>query len=303
MKNLVFVSLAVLVAATTPVFSAPIVPNTSGASYTFDGAGKAYFVFADTTLNADIAGNDLYVGKSSIAPYNTLAGTATFTIGSGANATRSNPVGDGLAGYGVRTFGDYRTDMTGGLIANLFGADTSVTTISGGAVDLAVFNNTANVALTNDAALVNNLFLGTAGGAEAPTATVSGGVFNFLTLTANSVATITGGIVPTIAGNGVFLYDTGARADIYGTGLSAAYIGLVDGYDLFNVTGTLQNGMLYTASAPLPVGVRSTTNTPNSTQRQFTLNNPAVVPESGTLALALPALGMIGAAVIRRRKK
>lgn len=304
MKNLFFISTAILaIAATAPVFAAPIVPNTSGPSYTYDNAGLAYFVFGDTTLGANVAGTDLYVGKSSVAPFNTLGGTATFTINAGAVTTRSNPVGEGLAGYGVRTFGGFRTDVTGGSVANLFGLNTSVTTISGGGIDLAVFFDTASVFLNNDAAAVNNLFLGTAGTAQAPTATVSGGVFNVLTLTANSVATITGGIVPTVAGNGIFLFDTGAQANIFGTGLAATYVGLVNGYDLFDVTGTLQNGTVYTPSAPLPVGVLSTSGTANSTQRQFTLNNPAVVPESGTLVLALPALGMVGALAIRRRRK
>lgn len=36
---------------------------------------------------------------------------------------------------------------------------------------------------------------------------------------------------------------------------------------------------------------------------QVQINASAVVPEAGTLALALPALGMVGAVVIKRRKK
>ena len=122
-----------------------------------------------------------------------------------------------------------------------------------------------------------------------------------MTLTANSVATITGGIVPTVPLSGVFLYDTGARANIFGTGLVATYVGLADNRDTFNVTGALQNGTVYTSSAPLPVSIRNETGKSNNVQRQFTLNNPAVVPEAGTLGLILPVIGMIGT-LIRRKK-
>ncbi|MBC8139247.1 MAG: hypothetical protein H8F28_25515 [Fibrella sp.] len=302
MKHLVLFSIATLIVATAPVFAAPIVPNASGASYTFDVAGKAYFVFADTSLNADIAGNDLYVGKSSIAPYNTLAGSATFTIGAGANATRSDPVGDGLAGYGVRTFGDFRTDMTGGTIANLFGADNSQTSISAGAVELAVFSDSADVSLSGIGS-VTNLFLGGVGIPQDSVATISGGVFTNLTLLGNTVANITGGIVPTVAGSGISLFGTSTQANIFGTGLSATYLGIDgDGFDAFNVTGTLQDGTVYTPSAPLPVRVQNGTGTPNSTQRQFAFNPAAVVPEAGTFALLLPGIVLGGLTVIRRRK-
>jgi hypothetical protein len=46
--------------------------------------------------------------------------------------------------------------------------------------------------------------------------------------------------------------------------------------------------------------------TPNAAPRQFLFNgaapNAVTVPEANSLALVLPALGMVGAVVIRRRK-
>ena len=285
--------------AATPAFAAPIVPGTSGTSYTYDAANKTYFVSGNTLLNADISGTDLYVGKSNVSPYSTLGGTATLTVGAGAVATRTVPNVD-LAGYGINTYGAFHTNVSGGNIANLFGEDASVTTITGGAINLAVLFNSASLSLSGGA--VTFLALGEAGTAEVTTAAISGGVFTNLTLTANSTATITGGIVPTVDGSGVYLYDTGARANLYGNGLAATYIGLnANGYDVFNVTGTLNDGTVYTPSAPLPVGIRSTTNVPNSTPRQFSLNNPAVVPEAGTLAFA--TIGLAGGAGLARRKR
>ncbi len=300
MKNLVLVSVAAFVAATAPAVAAPIVPNASGASYTFDAVGKAYFVFADTTLNSDVSNNDVYIGKSSVAPYNTLGGTATFTIGVGANATRSDPVGEGLAGYGVRTFGGFRTDMTGGTIANLFGADTSNTVISGGAVELGVFSDSADVSLSGGA--ITNLFIGGAGVGQDSVATISGGVFTNLTLQGNTVANITGGIVPTVVGSGISLFGTASQANLFGTGLAASYTGLVGGFDTFEITGTLQDGTGYILTAPLPIRVENATGTANSTQRQFAFNPVVVVPESGTLALALSGI-TLGIGVIIRRKR
>ncbi len=299
MKHLVLTLAATLAAA--PVFAAPIVPNTSGSSYTFDNANKTYFVTADTSLSADISGTDLYVGKTSASNLTTLSGTATFTVGAGANTTRRVPNVNGLAGYGVRTFGAFRANINGGNINNLFGEDNSITAITAGNITEATFSNNANVTMNNDGAAINSLFLGTAGTTQAPTANISGGVFTLMTLTANSVATITGGIVPTVPLSGVFLYDTGARANIFGTGLVATYVGLADNRDTFNVTGALQNGTVYTSSAPLPVSIRNETGKSNNVQRQFTLNNPAVVPEAGTLGLILPVIGMIGT-LIRRKK-
>ena len=295
------VAAAALVCA-APATAAPIVPGASGASYTFDAGNETYFVTADTTLNADISGNDLYVGKTSAANLTTLPGTATLTIGAGATTTRRVPSGNGLAGYGVRTFGGFNTLVTGGNIANLFGADLSVTNISGGAIELAVFNDNAAVELTNNAAAITNLFLGTAGATETPTAFISGGVLTTMTLAANSSATITGGIVPTVAGSGVYLFDTGAQANFFGTGLAATYIGLVNNYDTFDITGTLQDGTLYTVSAPLPVGVRNDTGTVNSTQRQFSLNSITVVPEAGSLALALVGGSVSGMGLVLRKR-
>lgn len=92
-----------------------------------------------------------------------------------------------------------------------------------------------------------------------------------------------------------------------GAGLSFAYSGYGNDNpyftyaDLFKVSGsfggTAKTYDLYIRNASGGSG------TANAAPRGFLFNAgaPVVVPESGTLAFALPALGMIGAVLRRRR--
>ena len=114
--------------------------------------------------------------------------------------------------------------------------------------------------------------------------------------------------------NGFFLESPTATVNFVGTGLLFAYqsYGSNNPYstfaDFFQISGTIGGAArtydLYIRNA---VGKNQAT-TPKSAARQFTFNgaapvNPVVVPEAGTVALLLPALGILGTVVAVRRRK
>lgn len=116
-----------------------------------------------------------------------------------------------------------------------------------------------------------------------------------------STVNISGGVLT----NGFILVNSTAKANFVGTGLSFTYQSYdknnpYDYFsDFFKITGTI-GGVMRTVN--LYVGNQSgASGTPNSTPRQFTFNGAAVVPEGGTLALLLPALG-VALVAVRKRK-
>ena len=131
---------------------------------------------------------------------------------------------------------------------------------------------------------------------------MSGGSVVFAYGFDNSTLNISGGKVTL----GVVLGGTTAKVNFVGTDLSYFYSGYsqYDAYgtyvDLFMVSGTIGNvantTSLYIRNAAGAGG------SANSTPRQFTFNGvaPTVVPELGTLALLLPALGLVG--IVARRR-
>ena len=63
----------------------------------FTQSGNAYYVTGDYTLAYDVSGNDVYVGKDTA--FNTLPGTATFTVAPGANVTFFNTYTNGSTAF------------------------------------------------------------------------------------------------------------------------------------------------------------------------------------------------------------
>lgn len=93
---------------------------------------------------------------------------------------------------------------------------------------------------------------------------------------------------------------------------SSTVLGPVLAADRANATGMLFRQF----AGAVPVGARSATTVLQFTRSSGTSNDgyadnvslvvsaaPALVPEAGTVALTLPALGMVGAMILRRRRK
>lgn len=181
-------------------------------------------------------------------------------------------------GGNVSTIYNYNTstvNISGGIVASsVRGSESSTTNITGGDVRRAEGIN--NITRISGGSVFDSFAYGTAA------FHISGG-----TLT-----------------KGLFLSDTTATANFVGTGLSSAYSGYTSNNaagaaaDYFIISGTF-GGVTRTYD----LYIRNRTGTGDNTRRQFTIGTPEVVPESGTVALLLPALGVLGAVVAARRRK
>ncbi|MBC8142751.1 MAG: hypothetical protein H7Y38_15105 [Armatimonadetes bacterium] len=221
--------------------------------------------------------------------------------------------------------------VTNGAVGEARGNDSSEINVSGGtvttlnanndnSVDLrpgarvTTFNNAANNTIDSDTVTTVNGFAGSvtniiSGGTVTAansngTVNISGGAIADFSNAGNAI--ITNGDIT----NGIFMENGSASVNFVGTGLAYAYTG----YGLNNSYGYYADAFTITGAFG---GVPKTYNlfirndngsggaaTANSAPRQFLFNGaaPAVVPEAGTLALLLPALGVLGAVVVRRRK-
>lgn len=276
----------------------------------FTQSGNAYYTTADYTLSTDVSSNEVFVGKDP-GTFATLGGTVTLTVETGANVSGFGATyPDGNVYSGLNVFGNHRASITGGYVGEAYGYDNSTTNISGGIVTIAYAYANADLNISGGNIVV-------AGSFNSSTMDISGGNIGYTYVLDNSATNISGGSfeyaygfingITNISGgtltNGFFLYDN-STVNFFGTGLSFAYqsYGNSNPYalyaDYFQVSGTI-GGEARTYDLYIYNGAGSG-GTSNPTQRQFNL---VTVPEPSALALALPAFGMIGAVVLRRRKK
>jgi len=133
------------------------------------------------------------------------------------------------------------------------------------------------------------------------TTSVSGGSFASIDGT-TSVFNFTGGIFT----KGIMLRNL-AEANFIGMGLSFAYMdyGNTNPYntyaDSFKVTGII-GGVPNTSYNLYLANAAGSGGTGDDSQRQFGFVPPVSVPEAGSLVLILPALGVLGAVVVARRR-
>ena len=188
-------------------------------------------------------------------------------------------------------------NISGGNVTSAGSTDTGTLNISGGNVGSVQANGLVPVNISGGN--VNEAHANTFSGIN-----ISGGSVFRAYGESDSAFTVSGGTVT----EGIYLLGT-STVDFVGTDLSFAY----QSYnfyadfgtyaDFFTVTGTIGG----VPNATYNVFIENADQfqqpqPPNTKPHQFTFNGLAVVPEPGTLALALPALG-IGAILIRRRKK
>ena len=115
----------------------------------FVKSNGAYHVTGDYTLDADISGCDILVGRDAAGTV--LSTTVTLTVTPGAVVTESalgspgdyglNTVGGRLTSViGLNTFGDHHTNIVGGRVDRVSGCDSSTTTIAGGSVAITAYS-------------------------------------------------------------------------------------------------------------------------------------------------------------------
>jgi hypothetical protein len=229
------------------------------------------FVDSDSAI-ATGSFDNIYVGLNS--SFDEVSGVDLTFSGGDANA--------------VRTRSDSLTDITGGVVRFLNVGDTSVVNILGG---------TVGDSLTGPG--VNSIDLGTGGVINLRGGSVVDDVRVF------GVANVFGGTV-----GGAFVTPENGQIIFNGLDFSFRNVGSFgDGFSggsVYAIELTTTSGVIsYTVNDVDFVGEGSA-----NPERQFSFVQVAVVPEAGTFALALPALGMVGAVfagkhsvVIRRRKK
>ncbi len=196
-----------------------------------------------------------------------------------------------------------RLNLIGGSIASMTGNNNTALSIGGGTVQSVTVSNNATLNISGGTTSFAN-------GLGTSRMSISGGFVQNVILSNSANVDISGGTVF----NGVMLNSATATANIVGTGLSFAYIGYSNSNpygvyaDLFRISGTfggggnrLGDGTAYDVYIRNPANASGT---PNAAPRQFSFNGapPVVVPESGTVALLLPALGVVGVLAARRRK-
>ena len=180
---------------------APANAQISG-DYSYDSLHHAYFVTGDTTIDGDISGNEVFVGKDNASSFATLSPTPPITVSvmgaadgaGGANITyfeNAYPAGNPkpVYYYGLNVFGANNVIVSGGHVDELYGYDASRTTINGGSVNQVYTSGTSEIALSGGAAL--GVYGGGSGTINISGGTVFDAVLNFDSSTTN----ISGGTV------------------------------------------------------------------------------------------------------------
>ena len=284
--------------------AAPAFAQFSGGGATYDAAHHAYFVQGNATLNGDVSGNDIFVGKDNSRNFATLntATPVTLTITSGATATYNSikPYrGDDFTG--VNVFGKNKVNITGGDIREIRGYDFSAVNITGGNVDRA-FSMASGTTSIHGGTLVSATAYGSSttnfsGGRihdlsdeETSTTNVSGGTIEAIDGFNTSITNICGGNIDIVEDNdnsitnisggtiGAILLRDSSRLNLLGAGLSLSdrrYRG-GDGIDIFTIIGRLRDGTVYSKTRPLQIFIENGTGRANPTPRQFTFNG--IVP-------------------------
>lgn len=239
----------------------------------------------------------MFVGKDTA--FNTLAGTVTLTVASGAIITNSaNGTIQGSATYfGLYEFGSHHTNITGGGVHNNNGYNNSTTNITGGSVYYAGSNDTSTTNISGGT-------VASAFGFNNGTTNISAGTVSLGYGYGSSTTNISGGALS----NGFFLSDPTATLNFVGTGLSSAYQSYsnTNPYshfsDFFKVSGTI-GGVATSYDVYIRNDNGSNGAAPqNTAPRQFTFNGASVVPEVASLTLlALPTIGVLALRIARRR--
>ena len=197
--------------------SAPVNAQISG-GYAYDDANRAYFVTGDATVDGNIFGNDVFVGKDNAASFTTSAPTPpiVLTVNQGAfirGFGNVYPIGDpnGVRYDNVNVFGGNKVNITGGNVDGTHGYDASTINISGGDVgstqgfDSSV-TNIGGGAVRNINDYRNSAFNLTSGSVlqsriyDNSAANISGGNIGQVYAFDASKTNITGGIVNLVAG-------------------------------------------------------------------------------------------------------
>ena len=192
---------------------------------------------------------------------------------------------------------------TGGVVNNVFGFNSTTTSISGGSVSNAYVLGSSLFNITGGT--VANLSGGASG-----TTNISGGTVTQATGDNSSTTNVSGGMLT----NGVELINPAATVNFVGSGLTYTFSGYgntnpYNNYaDKFTVSGFFAGAGALTSYQLYVQNPNGTASTPaNSAPRQFTFNgaapNAAVVPEAASLALlVLPVAAVLGLGIARRRK-
>lgn len=315
--------LSLCLAAAALATAAGLLPGTAA------HAQDLFLTQGETTINNFRSGG-VYVGMDSnlsrTDPVTNQPYVATANLVSGAsissafiyNSSTINQSGGNVSNQ-ISAYDTSTLNLSNGSIGFLNGYDSSTFNISGGSVfGLNTYDsNTANIsagrvnAATSYGSSTINITggdvqgIGNYGGS---TVNISGGNSNDAFIYETGTINISGGSFR----DGIVIWGPGGNANFIGTGLSFAYNGYNNTANLygfytdnFTITGTV--GGLLTSYNLFLRNPEGASGTPNSTARSFTFNGvapvAAAVPEVGTFALALPALGMVGAVAIWRRKK
>ncbi|MBC7807685.1 MAG: hypothetical protein H7145_16250 [Akkermansiaceae bacterium] len=291
-------TLAVVLCSSLARADETIVASLSGVNYTYSALAGAYFVSADingaTVLDSDISGNEIFVGKDNETGFNTIeAGILPIILNvrSGAVITENSgqTYPDNQNYSGLHVFGGHTANISGGTISYLTSVDASVSNISGGQVENAIGGGSSRTNLTGGNVTVLQGF------ADSLFQIDSGSVVTDAVGNDNSVFSLNGGTVL-----GGFLLSGNSLLTIAGNELLATYSFFEDatGYDVFDITGTHSDA----GNTPFGFQVRlyNGSDIANTQLRQVTFG-VALVPESNTFTLMLPALAVLAVSVVRRR--
>jgi hypothetical protein len=278
------------------------------ASFTGTVSGWQFVAIRSPVVDSDITIAD--------ASYNRFP---TLTVGS-TTSTDVTLVEGGIV-QNVQAFNASRLFMIAGTATSLRAEDTSRLFVNAGTVsgDIAVTENgrltmgggsAASVTVSDNG--IANITDGTVGRVNASgdgKAYVFDGSFIDLATSGNGAIFVYGG---SISRNTMYAYDNGSYS-LFGDDLLLDFASATRGDDgngflgtFYNLTGTLTDGTalntrFFDADGGFSVGSGDA-----STSALF-FNGAAVsavtVPEANSFALALPALGMVGAVLVRRRKK
>lgn len=124
--------------------TAPLVVAVNPVAAQFVKQNDAYYTVADYTLNTDVFGYEVFVGKNTA--FNTLPGTVTLTVADGARIKSfGHTYPDGKTHTSLRVFGNHKTNIIGGNVFNSNGFDSAIQNVSGGTVTHITANHTSTI--------------------------------------------------------------------------------------------------------------------------------------------------------------
>jgi hypothetical protein len=244
-----------LVAVLAILLARPAPAQISG-DYVYDSSKHAYFIHGDTTVNGDISGNEVFVGKDNAAAFTTLnpSPPITLSVNAGAKTTdHGNPYPDGKFYGGVNVFGHNTVNVSGGSVGDVGGAgargfDTSIINFSGGTLMEAVAFGTSTVNFSagtfiNGLSAYETGTVNISGGSGGSLNTRDMGTVNFSAGTVNSAQNFNSGTMNISGGTLTYVaynWDVGA-INITGGSVNKAEAHKTS---TFNISGgTVANGL------------------------------------------------------------